>query len=283
MSNNKSGFYAYASSPAEIGQTVELAVKTSSSQIETWRALDIPGHFISEKVLEGIDACEFLVADISVLNFNVTYEIGYAIGKGKRVLLTKNKSIKEGSPSIKEVGIFDTLGYQEYQNSSELSGFLNSAIPDRPLSFSKKINIKSPVYLLEGMHKTDWATRIVSRIKKARFLFRSFDPNEQPRLSANDAINQVSQSHGIVVPLLSSSAVGFEVHNMRGAFIAGLADGMSKALCILQHEDEPVPLDYRDFVSMSYHPDDINDHIADFAGKVAEAFQQDVRVVTPHK
>ncbi|EOX1768318.1 hypothetical protein ACPDPP_000774, partial [Vibrio cholerae] len=108
MSNNKSGFYAYASSPAEIGQTVELAVKTSSSQIETWRALDIPGHFISEKVLEGIDACEFLVADISVLNFNVTYEIGYAIGKGKRVLLTKNKSIKEGSPSIKEVGIFDT-------------------------------------------------------------------------------------------------------------------------------------------------------------------------------
>ncbi|MGC7897207.1 hypothetical protein ACP3XI_18345 [Vibrio anguillarum] len=186
MSNNKSGFYAYASSPAEIGQTVELAVKTSSSQIETWRALDIPGHFISEKVLEGIDACEFLVADISVLNFNVTYEIGYAIGKGKRVLLTKNKSIKEGSPSIKEVGIFDTLGYQEYQNSSELSGFLNSAIPDRPLSFSKKINIKSPVYLLEGMHKTDWATRIVSRIKKARFLFRSFDPNEQPRLSAND-------------------------------------------------------------------------------------------------
>ncbi|WP_047689734.1 P-loop ATPase, Sll1717 family [Vibrio sp. ZOR0018] len=282
MSNNKSGFYAYASSPAEIGQTVELAVKTSSSQIETWRALDIPGHFISEKVLEGIDACEFLVADISVLNFNVTYEIGYAIGKGKRVLLTKNKSIKEGSPSIKEVGIFDTLGYQEYQNSSELSGFLNSAIPDRPLSFSKKINIKSPVYLLEGMHKTDWATRIVSRIKKARFLFRSFDPNEQPRLSANDAINQVSQSHGIVVPLLSSSAVGFEVHNMRGAFIAGLADGMSKALCILQHEDEPVPLDYRDFVSMSYHPDDINDHIADFAGKVAEAFQQDVRVVTPH-
>ena len=36
---------------------------------------------------------------------------------------------------------------------------------------------------------------------------------------------------------------------MRGAFIAGLADGMSKALCIIQHENDPVPLDYRDFVS----------------------------------
>lgn len=281
MGNNVSGFYAYASSPAEIGQTIEQAANRSSSKINTWKALDIPGHFISEEVLEGIDSCSFLVADISVLNFNVTYEIGYAIGKGKRVLLTKNRGINEGSPSIREVGIFDTLGYKEYQNSLELSEFLNTAIPKDPLSIPSKINTKSPVYLLEGMHKTDWEIRIVSRIKKARYLFRSFDPNEQPRLSANDAINQVAQSHGIVVPLLSSKWIGFEVHNMRGAFIAGLATGMSKALCILQQEDYPVPLDYRDFVCMSYHPDDINEHIANFAAEVAEAFQQDVSITTP--
>lgn len=280
MENKDLGFYAYASSPAEIGQTIEQAVSNSNTEVNTWKALDIPGQFISEKVIEGINTCSFLVADISMLNFNVTYEIGYAIGKGKRVLLTKNKSIQEGNLTIREVGIFDTIGYMEYQNSSELTGFINSAVPSDPLSLPSKINIKSPVYLLEGMHKTDWATRIVSRIKKARFLFRSFDPNEQPRLSANDAINQVAQSHGIVIPLLSSTAVGFEVHNMRGAFIAGLADGMSKALCILQYEDDPVPLDYRDFVSISYHPDDINDHIANFAGQVAEAFQQDINILT---
>lgn len=280
MENKESGFYAYASLPTEIGQTIEQAVTSSIAEVSTWKALDVPGHFISEKVLEGIDSCSFLVADISVLNFNVTYEIGYAIGKGKRVLLTKNKSIKEGAPSIKEVGIFDTLGYKEYQNSSELSSFLNTKVPSDPLSLPSKINIKLPVYLLQGMHKTDWATRIVSRIKKARYLFRSFDPNEQPRLSANDAINQVAQSHGIVVPLLSNTAVGFEVHNMRGAFIAGLADGMSKALCILQHENNPVPLDYRDFVSTSYHPNDINGYIANFAGEVAEAFQQDVSIIS---
>jgi len=220
----------------------------------------------------------FLVADISVLNFNVTYEIGYAIGKRKRILLTKNKSIKEGTLTIREVGIFDTLGYSEYQNSAELSNFINSVNHFSPLNIPNKINFKSPVYLLEGMHKTDWASRIVSRIKKARFLFRSFDPNEQPRLSANDAIDQVSQSHGIVVPLLSNTTVGSDVHNMRGAFIAGLADGMSKALCILQQGDNPVPLDYRDFVHTTHHPNDINEHIADFASKVAEAFQQDTNV-----
>lgn len=279
-----SGFFAYASTPIEIGETIEKAVKeinndsSSTVELETWRALDIPGHFISEKVLEGIDASDFIVADISVLNFNVTYEIGYAIGKKKRVLLTRNKSIREGDLTIREVGIFDTLGYKEYQNSRELSQFISLANQTNPLNINKKINIKSPVYLLEGQHKTDWASRIVSRIKKARYLFRSFDPNEQPRLSANDAIDQVAQSHGVVVPLLSSNAVTSEVHNMRGAFISGLADGMGRALCILQQGDDPVPLDYRDFVCATRHPTDINEHIADFAGKVAEAFQQETSV-----
>jgi hypothetical protein len=282
VTDRESGFYAYAGTPAEIGQTIEQAVKSVNAsprvEVATWKALDIPGHFISQEVLEGIDNCAFLVADISVLNFNVTYEIAYAIGKGKQVLLTKNKSIREGPLTIREVGIFDTLGYKEYQNSTELSEFIGAANHSSPLNIPSKINIKSPVYLLEGMHKTDWASRIVSRIKKARFLFRSFDPNEQPRLSANDAIDHVSQSHGVVVPLLSSSKVGYEVHNMRGAFIAGLADGMGKALCILQQGDDPVPLDYRDFVHATYHPNDINEHIGDFAAKVAEAFQQDTKV-----
>ncbi|MBF4318140.1 hypothetical protein EAY30_25025, partial [Vibrio anguillarum] len=158
----------------------------------------IVGHFISEQVVSKIEECDFLLADISILNFNVTYEIGYAIGKGKRVLLVKNSSIRELGLSIRDVGIFDTIGYSTYENSDQLSSFIDAAKTVNPLKIPNKINSRSPVYLLEGQHKTDYATRIVSRIKKAKYLFRSFDPNEQPRLSANDAISQVAQSHGVV-------------------------------------------------------------------------------------
>ncbi len=170
MNKKNLGFYAYAASPAEIGQTIESTISkintTDDYNIKSWKALDIVGHFISEQVLAGIDSCDFLIADISILNFNVTYEIGYAIGKGKRILLTKNKSIQEVSPTIREVGIFDTLGYKEYQNTSELYDFINCIQNINPLNTKYKINIQSPVYLLEGLHKTDWASRIVSRIKK---------------------------------------------------------------------------------------------------------------------
>ena len=73
------GFFAYASSPAEIGQTIEAAVTTANSSttgqaIHTWKALEIIGHFIAEEVLEGIDNSDFIAADISTLNFNVTWQ-----------------------------------------------------------------------------------------------------------------------------------------------------------------------------------------------------------------
>lgn len=273
------GFYAYSSQPNEVGQCIEIAVEEynrsqSKVSVKTWRQLDIVGHFISTEVLKGIDESDFLIADITKLNFNVTYEIGYAIGKSKRVLLTKNKSIESSDLKIEDIGIFDTLGYREYQNSSELKSFILEASKKSPLETSVKHNRHAPVYFLETPYKTDWSNRIISRIKKSGYIFRNFDPNEQPRLSAYDGINQVASSYGIVVPLLSKAASGNNAHNIRAAFIAGLSEGMDKAICILQNGDDPVPLDYRDFVNVTYHPDEVNEFIADFASDVARAFQE---------
>ena len=275
------GFFAYPSAPAEIGQCIESAVtEFTQSQnditLDTWGQLDIVGHFISDEVIDGINNADFLIADISNLNFNVTYEIGYAIGQSKRVLLTKNKSINSEGIKVEDVGIFDTLGYEQYQNSHELLSYISTASKAKPLDITEKLNHQAPVYLLETPFKTDWSGRVISRIKKSGYTFRNFDPNEQPRLSAYDAINQAASSFGIVVPLLSKSLAGNEIHNLRAAFIAGLADGMKKALCIVQSGDDPVPLDYRDFVNVTYHPDEIDEVIAVFASQVAKAFQEQV-------
>lgn len=270
-------FFAYANQPANVGETIEAAVKkinSFSDKIKTWKELNIYGSFIISGIQNAIDENEIFIADITTLNFNVTYEVGYAIGKGKKILLVRNQSVNESEPRIGEVGIFDTIGYKEYSNSDELYTFLlnieaSSLIGDRP-----HLNVKAPVYLLEQKFKTDYATRITARIKKARYIYRSFDPNETPRLSAYDSINQVAQSYGVLVSLLAKETNGYKIHNLRAAFIAGLATGMNKAICILQHGDEPVPIDYRDFVNVYYNVNDIDSFIADFAGRIVEAIQE---------
>lgn len=279
MSNKKKGFYAYPSTPNDIGTCIESAVENVNNSngkllISTWKQLDIIGNFISGEVLSGIENSDFLIADITELNFNVTYEIGYAIGKSKRVFLTKNVSINSKGLKVTDVGIFDTLGYKTYQNSQELQRIINGFVDFNAMDLQGVLNSKSPVYIINTPFKTDWSGRIISRIKKSGYIFREFNPNEQPRLSAFEAIEQVFSSYGVVVPLLSDSSEGFETHNIRAAFIAGLAEGMNKAICLIQHGDSPVPLDYRDFVNVTYHPNDINDVIGDFATEVAKAFQK---------
>ena len=272
-------FYAYPSEPKEIELVINEALRKASDrsiEIESWRAMDINGSFISSKIEEKIRGSDVLVAEIGALNFNVTYEIGFAIGLGKAIVLTKNKSIKEKAPTIRDVGIFDTIGYSEYENSDELVQILLHPVSNKLFTGVKKLNKKAPIYLLETKNKTDFSTRITSRIKKARLFYRSFDPNETPRLSAHDAIKQISESLGVVVPLLSIDNTNHGIHNLRAAFLAGLSMGMSKTVTILQYGNDPIPIDYRDFVNVYNHFDDINEIIAEFAGQIIQTFQEDL-------
>ncbi len=274
-----SGFFAYPSSPDLVGDTIERAVEELRSRsgihsIRTWRETDVAGRFVSEQVLGAIAETECLIADISTLNFNVTYEVGFAIGRGKRLLITRCSAIAGTAKEISELGIFDTLGYSSYQNSDDLVGLLRSIDTLAPLSVGNiQPNRKAPVYLLEAKYKTDSVIRIISRVKKARLFYRSFDPNEHPRLSAHDALQNIAQSYGVLVHLLPKIVDDHRVHNLRASFIAGLAEGMGKVLLFLQDGNEPVPIDYRDLVRTYHHPTQIDEAIGDFATRVTEAWQ----------
>ena len=218
-----------------------------------------------------------LVADITRLNFNVTYEVGYAIGKKKRVLLICNEALTGDKDLTRDVGIFDTLGYLNYANSDQLATVLRNELDFSPIKIDEnQTNTRTPVYILLTRIKGDAVIRIVSRVKKARLQFRSFDPEEQGRLSAREAIENVACSHGVIVPLLSKDHVEARLHNLRAAFVAGIANALDKQLLLLQLGNGPVPLDYRDFVSEYKELDHINDHIGDFASAVTARLQAGV-------
>lgn len=280
------GFVAYASKPEMVGQTIEAALRIyetrhNGNSFASWQENDIAGRFLVDPILEHIDASQCLVADVTVLNFNVTYEIGYAIGAGKRVILVRNRSIESNEGEIKQVGIYDTLGYQTYANAEDLYQILASLKDFAPLKIEAPANTGAPVYLLQFPYNTDAQVRIISCVKKARIRYRSFDPTEQSRLSATEAIDNVASSLGVVVPLAPAAMSEARIHNLRGAFIAGLAQGMRKICALIQSGSDPVPLDYRDLVEEFRHPDQINEIIEKFALDVTEGLQAQGRVAPP--
>lgn len=84
---------------------------------------------ISKRIIEGIDNCDLLIADLSYGNRNVYHEIGYAQGKGKKVLLLYKKR-KDTNPSD-EIGsnlsMYDQLRFNTYK---ELNNDLLKKIKD---------------------------------------------------------------------------------------------------------------------------------------------------------
>jgi hypothetical protein len=276
------GFIAYASALEMVGDTIEAALdiyagRQGRDKIVSWRENDVAGRFIIDPILQNITASQCLIADISLLNFNVTYEVGYAIGASKRVVIVKNKAIAGDETELKRVGIFDTLGYATYENAEELYRSLASLRDFTALKTKPTLNSGAPVYLLQLPFNTDAQGRIIARLKKARLRYRSFDPSEQIRLPAPEAIDNVASSLGVVVPLASAAMVDGRVHNLRAAFVAGLAQGMSKTTALIQNGDDPVPLDYRDLVDSYRHPDQINEIIERFALDVTDALQPQVK------
>jgi hypothetical protein len=252
MSDVPRAFVAYSSSDENLAHLILEAVRHANARSDAvrfvpWGYNDVSGQPLISPILERIHESSFIVADITYLNPNVVFEIGFAIGSRKRVFLVRHKSTRGDREIAGQTGIFDTLGYYEYEDKDTLCNRLTSHIDSAPLPFGTAVDIKSPIYIVEPPTKGDAATVMVSRLKKARYRYRSFNPSEDSRLSATDAVHQVATSAGIVVAMYESIEWG-QVHNVRSLFVAGLADGMAKPTLLLVQDGVRAPLDVLDEV-----------------------------------
>jgi hypothetical protein len=272
-------FVAYSLADQTLAQTIYQGVakanrKLSAVRYDVWEHNDIAGAPLISRIVERINASKFIVADITYLNPNVVYEAGFAIGRGRRCFLVRHDNIKGDRDVAREAGIFDTLGYESYVDDEGLSNALTAYVDPTPLSISGQLDRQAPVYVVEPPVKGDVALVMTSRLKKARYKYRSFNQAEDTRLSAVDAIRQVASSAGVMVSILDSTDEQAFIHGVRALFVAGLGHGMGKPTLILAHSTSKVPLDVRDSVRTYTRPEDVADHIAAFSLEITDYLQQ---------
>lgn len=267
-------FFAYPSDPAYISPQIAAAVAdlTGTVSVHTWEENDICGRPLIEPILEHINDADLMFADITRLNFNVTFEIGYAISKGKRVFLVRSKDTPLDD-RITEVGIFDTLGFKTYSSKTELADIMSVATPENPLPVRFPLDRRAPIYFVLPRRPDDLIGVLHAKLKKTGFNFRSFNPQEDTRLPAVEAVEHTLSSFGVVVPLLAPDQVDWDVHNQRAAFVAGLAFGADLPLLLVQQPGGPIPLDVRDFAVTVRHPDDLKDLVQNLAVSVTNRTQ----------
>ena len=127
--------FLYPNEPVIIAGTIEeatrqLRIAASGKRWFTWRDLGVTGQVIFCQICKGIRHTNFVVADVTTLNFNLLFEIGYAIGLGVPVLPVRDTSYVKDIKVFNELGLVDTLGYFDFQNSAQLvTRILNEGRP----------------------------------------------------------------------------------------------------------------------------------------------------------
>lgn len=277
----KKAFYAYPGARTIIRTAIQQAMESTEKhglKITPWESMNIVGFKLDQLIREQIQEADVLLADITYSNANVFYEIGYAAGVGKPIIPTVCTAVEKASSEINNIGLFDTTGWATYDNAEHLAAKLLSS-DDVPWinMFGQRRNYSQPLYMIDPLKKTDFRNHIVHSIENSKVNSRRFDPTEIPRLTAAQAIADVSSSAGVILPLLSEEITGSFKHNLRIAFCLGVAHGYRIDALVIQNENSPAPVDYRDFIRNSNSRLETERHVEQFCASTLVLNQRPVR------
>ena len=272
MTTKPTAFLAYPSQDALISETLEASAGLSKDEpleILPWPKLDPIGLKIDDLIRDNLDQSSFLIADITIPNFNVYYEIGYAIAQQKPIMLTVFSGKENGEDQARLTGLFDNVGWACYANSAELviqsQKWKKEAWVER---YKKPRDFLQPLFVLDLYIKSNFRQYIFEGIKNRSVNLRTFDPFESPRLTVANAIGEISASSGCILPLVRKGDRDFEIHNLRVAFLAGCSHGMNLDPLIIQYDKSPAPLDYRDFIKNTKGQTETHRHVEDYCSQV---------------
>lgn len=274
-------FFLYPSTPPVIANTIEEAIQhlgraAPGSKWLSWKDLGISGQIIFCQICKALRFTKVVIADVTTLNFNLLFEIGYAIGLGLPVLPIRDTTYIKDQKVFDELGLLDTLGYLDFQNSDALMEKIllrvGSAAP--VTGQAPPINREQPLYLIKSHVYNQGMVKLMSAIKKSGLWFRTFDPRETSRLSLHEAFKQIFSSLGVVVHLVDPARSGSIAHNSRCAFVAGMGMAAEKHVLMLQETDFPQPIDYRDVVRSYSNPANVPELLIPVISEVVGQLQE---------
>lgn len=272
------GLFLYSSRATQVAGTIDGAVthlrQNGTGVWRTWKEFPVAGQLIFCEVCKGIRGAETVVADVTTLNFNLMFEIGFAIGLGKPVIPIRDTTILSDMQAFRDLGMLDTLGYVDFQNSAGLAESLVGNQPYSPLAdLSAEVRMDTPLYVVKGPHQTEGDVRLTSVLENSALNYREFDPVETSRMSLHQARKEVAASLGVLVHLISPERTLSQVHNARSALIAGLAMATGKSLLMMQEDLVQQPLDYRDIVASYTQPSQVSDIVREYVRDVIALLQ----------
>ena len=254
-------FLAYASGMPAFEETIENAVdrlnKSNAVEILSWNKLQIGGRILLASICDEINQRDIFIADITKLNPNVLFELGYAIAKNRRIWLMLDGGIDQSDQQVRGFQLLGTIGYRKYNNQYEIEKTFHDDQPYATLEQTTYRDLLHPtsgeyaeaklLYLRSSLN-TDASIKLSRQIDQSSLPSTIDDPTEVRIQRLTWYAEYVRSAIGVVAHLLAHSHKDWQFHNAKISFVCGLAHGFGRRVLMLAHAPYESPLDYRDML-----------------------------------
>ena len=256
-----SGFFAYPSQPPSAGDAIVQAIEEVNHGhevfIKPWSECSVTGKLIIDEICKEIDAADFFCADLTGINPNVMFELGYAIAKNKRIWTILDSSRSNLSRDFIQAGLLSTVGYASYCSSVEIvKNFysdrphesLNDTIFERSIRPSLREDATESILYLKSRYDNEGSVRLSNRIQKSKIPLIVDDPAETAAQSLTWFGMQAYSASCVICHFDHPDRTEAGFNNARHALACGMAFGLEKPFLMLCEEGYLTPMDYRDFL-----------------------------------
>lgn len=252
-------FFAYESGHPENRDAITRAVREfnkyqSKYNALTWEDMEINGRIINKTIFEEIDRSEIFACDLTYINHNVLFELGYAIGRRKKLLIFLNDSVFGAKENYGKLKLLKNVGYSRFNNYKEILVELQE-------KEKMKTDLLEQVINLEKIQNDDNDIfYITSKVKNQAFLELSEYINSTNLRVVNDDTSEVEyqplywyiknlySSSYILIHLVGEDKHDNEYYNAEYSIYAGLGCGFEKKVLLIAPKPFTAPIDYDDIL-----------------------------------
>ncbi len=288
MPSEVSCFVAYPSEPPSLAETIEEAIDGIKEgqwvAIDGWKSISQPGNFIITTICKAIEERDIFICDLTNLNHNVLFELGYAIAKKKRIWILLNPSIEESKADYRKFRLLTTVEYSPYHNSRDIvEAFYGKGVYKSLESTIYRDAIESVInppkvfrlLYLKSSIETNASVKLSRRVHKSKIQSIIVDdPDEVRTQTLSWYAQNVYGANAVITHFLSQEHTGRRLHNAKYSFVSGLAYGFGKHLLMLAHEPFVPPIDYLNLLKAHRTATECEDLASSWLDNVEDAYAQ---------
>lgn len=265
-------FVAYAGSStlrAEAMREATVGLNQRGIDAKTWESLSIEGRVLITQICTEIDSRHALLADVSTVNENVLFEIGFSLARNKIILLAFDETDVSAQKSWSDLSLLTTIGRINYTgNGQKLAAHVSE----------KQLNIAEPE-LLEGLlagararesnavfapslpFRTTAANGLEGFLERQSHLVILGAGDDLGLAPLQFYVQEIYRSSAAIFHLLGPQRIRATEHNSRASLLAGFAYGLDLPILILAEAGYSPPLDFKDMLYVYENSANLQNHV----------------------